>query len=224
MGRAAVLLFSPSSSHLCCSLPATNGPVSCTCKAEECDASLHTTRGWRTGCACSQVITCHVCEHATQLLHLHLASSCHSSSSRDQQTSLPFRRRHTHNAAPFALACDGEALAHCHPSQAPSNEALAPHTLPWTHAFFHEVRVAHWMHGPTSHSFVLHRSLTAPLHGSLLRSVCHPNHHHHEQQQQRMRLRPLLARATALPPVGGDCCYCVVLFCTTSLDCSSSSC
>ena len=125
MGRAAVLLFSPSSSHLCCSLPATNGPVSCTCKAEECDASLHTTRGWRTGCACSQVITCHVCEHATQLLHLHLASSCHSSSSRDQQTSLPFRRRHPHNAAPLPLVCAGESLAHCHPSQPPSHEALA---------------------------------------------------------------------------------------------------
>ena len=73
-----------------------------------------------------------VCEHATQLLHLHLASStCSSSSSRDQQTSLPFGRRHTLNAAPRPLVCSGESLAHCHPSQPPSHEALAPHTLPW---------------------------------------------------------------------------------------------
>ena len=76
-----------------------------------------------------------VCEHVTQLLHLHLASSTNNSS-RDQQTSLPFGRRHTLNAAPRPLVCSGEALAHCHPSQAPSNEALAPHTLLWAHAFF----------------------------------------------------------------------------------------
>ena len=77
----------------------------------------------------------HVCEHVTQLLHLHLASSTNNSSS-DQQTSLPFGRRHTLNAAPLPLVCGGESLAHCYPSQAPSNEALAPHTLLWAHAFF----------------------------------------------------------------------------------------
>ena len=53
-----------------------------------------------------------------------------SSSSRDQQTSLPFRRRHTHNAAPLPLVYGGESIAHCHPSQPPSNDALSPHTLP----------------------------------------------------------------------------------------------
>ena len=61
--------------------PRTNGPVSSTCKAEECVVTLHTTRGLRTGCACSQAHTC-VCEHATQLPRLHLASSTHHSSSR----------------------------------------------------------------------------------------------------------------------------------------------
>ena len=61
--------------------PRTNGAVSSTCKAEECVVTLHTTRGLRTGCACSQAHTC-VCEHATQLPRLHLASSTHHSSSR----------------------------------------------------------------------------------------------------------------------------------------------
>ena len=77
----------------------------------------------------------HVCEHVTQLLHLHLASSTNNSSG-DPQTSLHFRRRHTHNAAPLPLVCGGDPMAHCYPSQAPSNEALAPHTLLWAHAFF----------------------------------------------------------------------------------------
>ena len=104
-------------------------------------------------------------------------------------------------------------MAHCYPSQAPSNEALAPHTLPWTHAFFLEVRLAHRLHGSTSHCFVLHSRLPW--------SMCH--HHHHEQQMQ-MRLNPLLACVAALPPVGGDCCCVVALFCTASLDCISSSC
>ena len=75
------------------------------------------------------------CEHATDLLHLDLASSTNNSS-RDQQTSLPFGKRHTHNAAPPPLACGGESLAHWHAAQAPSNETLDPHTLSWTHAFF----------------------------------------------------------------------------------------
>ena len=92
----------------------------------------------------------HVCEHVTQLLHLHLASSTNNSSS-DQQTSLPFGRRHTLNAAPLPLVCGGESLAHCHPLQAPSDEALAPHTLPWALSFFHEVLVAHRLHGLTPH-------------------------------------------------------------------------
>ena len=78
--------------------PRTNGAVSSTCRAEECVVTLHTTRGLRTGCACSQAHTfvcVYVCEPATQLLHLHLASSCHnSSSSKDQQTSLPFGNAH----------------------------------------------------------------------------------------------------------------------------------
>ena len=53
MGRTAALLYSPSSSHLCCS-PRTKGPVTSTCKAEECDATRHSsTCAWRTGCACS---------------------------------------------------------------------------------------------------------------------------------------------------------------------------
>ena len=95
----------------------------------------------------------HVCEPATQLPHLHLDSSCHNSS-RDQQTSLLSGRRHTLNAAPLPLVCGGDPMAHWHPSQAPSNETLDPHTLPRTHAFFHEVLVAHWLHGPTSHCFV----------------------------------------------------------------------
>ena len=112
----------------CCS-PATNGPVSSTCKAEECDVTRHnSTCAWSTGCAYSQAFMC-VCEPATQLPHLHLASSCHSSSSRDQQISLPFWR-HTHNAAPLPLVYGGESIAHCHPSQPPSNDALSPHTLP----------------------------------------------------------------------------------------------
>ena len=58
MGRAAALLYSPLPLFFCCS-PATNGPVSSTCKAEECDATLHnSTHGCRSGCACSQPCTC----------------------------------------------------------------------------------------------------------------------------------------------------------------------
>ena len=127
--------FTPPSPSLFCCSPRTKGPVSSTCKAEDCNATRHnSTRAWRTGCACSQACM-RVCEHATQLPHLHLASSTNNSSG-DQQTSLPFGRRHTLNAAPLQLVCGGESLAHWHSSQAPSNEALAPHTLLWTHPFF----------------------------------------------------------------------------------------
>ena len=53
-------------SLFCCSA-ATNGPVSSTCKAEDCNATRHnSTRAWRTGCACSQAHT-FVCEPATWL-------------------------------------------------------------------------------------------------------------------------------------------------------------
>ena len=158
MGRTTALVYS--SSLLRCS-PATNGPVSSTCKAEECDATLHNTNGSSTGCACFHKHTC-MCVPSHSVPRLHLASSCLNSSSRDQQTSLPFRRRHTHNAAPLPLVCGGESLAHCHPSQAPSDEALDPHTLPWALSSFHEVLVAHRLHGLTSHCFVLPR-MTTPL-------------------------------------------------------------
>ena len=134
-----------------------------------------------------------VCEPATQLPHLHLASSTNNSR-RDQQTSLHFRRRHTHNAAPLPLVCGSEALAHWHSSQAPSHEALAPHTHPWTHAFFHEVLVAHCLHGPR-HTALCCAPLSALLHRRLPWSMCH--HHHAQQQQQQMRMSPLFARVTA---------------------------
>ena len=62
-----------------------------------------------------------------------------------------------------------------------------------TLSFFHELRVAHWLHGPTSHFFVLCSSECAALHSRLLRSMCH-----HIHQQQQMRLSPLLACVTAL--------------------------
>ena len=68
-----------------------------------------------------------------------------------------------------------------------------PHTLSWMHPSFHELRVAHGLHGFTSHFFVLCPSECAALHSRLLRSMCH---HHHQQQQ--MRLSPLLACVTAL--------------------------
>ena len=101
-----------------------------------------------------------------------------SSSSRDQQTSLPFRRRCIEDAPPLPLVCGGGALA--------------PHTLPWALSSFHEVRVAHWLHVITSHCFVLCSSECAALHSRLLRSMCH-----HIHQQQQMRLSPLLARMAA---------------------------
>ena len=91
--------FTPPPPSLFCCSPRTKGPVSSACKAEECDVMRHnSTCARRTGCACSQAHTfvcVYVCEPATQLLHLHLASSCHnSSSSKDQQTSLPFGNAH----------------------------------------------------------------------------------------------------------------------------------
>ena len=64
-----------------------------------------------------------------------------------------------------------------------------------TLSFFHELRVAHWLHGPTSHFFVLCSSECAALRCRLLRSMC--QHHQHHEQQQQMRLSPLLARVTA---------------------------
>ena len=185
--------FTPPSPSLFCCSPRTNGPISSTCKAEECDATRHnSTCAWRTGCACSQACM-RVCEPATQLPHLHLDSSCHNSS-RDQQTSLLSGRRHTLNAAPLPLVCGGDPMAHWHASQAPSNETLDPHTLPRTHAFFHEVLVAHWLHGPTSHCFVQCPSECSTA--QLPWSLCH-HHHHHHQHQQQMRLSPLLARMAA---------------------------
>ena len=146
-----------------------------------------------------------------------------SSSSRDKQTSLPFRRRHTLNAAPLPLVCGGDPMAHWHASQAPSHEALAPHTLSWTHPFLPSTKCV-WRIGCKDplHTALWSAPLSAALHSRLPWSMCH--HHHAQQQQQQMRMSPLLARATALPPVGGDCCCCVVLCCTASLDCSSSSC
>merc|ERR1719324_2378593 len=80
-----------------------------------------------------------VCEHATELPHLHLDSSTRSSS-RDQQTSLPFRRRHTHNAAPLPLVCGGKPMAHCHLSQAPSNDVLSLYTFSWMYFFFFSMK------------------------------------------------------------------------------------
>ena len=135
MGRTAALLFSPPSSAVALQLPmALFLPPARQRSVMPRDTTAQMGEVQPVP-AHKQSHVC-VCVHAAQLLHLHLASSTHHSSSRDQQTSLHLRRRHTHNAAPLPLVCGGESLAHCHPLQAPSDEALAPHTLPRTHPSF----------------------------------------------------------------------------------------
>ena len=114
MGRTTALLYSPSSSHLCCS-PATNAPflplarqrsvMSCDTAQMGADQAVPADK---------QSLVC-----ASMPLSSPTSiwiRAC-SSSSRDQQTSLPFRRRCIEDAPPLPLVCGGGALA--------------PHTLPW---------------------------------------------------------------------------------------------
>ena len=147
-----------------------------------------------------------------------------SSSSRDQQTSLPFRRRHTHNAAPPPRVwrrVAGPLLSIARTKQrgpAPSHAFMNARFSSFMKCLWHigctDPRHIALCSAPLR---VLHRRLPWPTHH-------HHHHHHHEQQQMQMRPSPPLACVAALPPVGCDCCCCVVVCCTASLDCSSSSC
>ena len=173
--------------------PRTNGAVSSTCKAEECVVTLHTTRGLRTGCACSQAHTC-VCEHATQLPRLHLASSTHHSSSRGP-ADLAALQEEAHPQCSTSPTCVWRRVTGPLPSIAgtkrrgiePSHASMDIPFLSFTKCVWHI-----GCKGP------LHTALCcAPLSVLHSRLSWSMQPHQHRQQQMRMRLSPLLARVTA---------------------------
>ena len=169
MGRTTALLYSPSSSHLCCS-PATNAPflplarqrsvMSCDTAQMGADQAVPADK---------QSLVC-ASMPLSSPTSIWIRACSSSSSSRDKQTSLPFRRRCIEDAPPLPLVCGGESIAHCHPSQAPSNDALSPHTLPQTHPFLPSTKCV-WRIGCKD---PLHTALCSAPQSAVLHSCCGP--------------------------------------------------
>ena len=161
------------------------------------DTTAH-VRGGQAVPAHKQSLVCVcVCEPATQLLHLHLASSTHNSSSRGLADLAALWEAHPQcRTSPTCVQRRGTGpllsiVGTKRRGPGPSHASMGAFFLPSVKCLWHI-----GCKGPR-HTALCCAPLCA-LHSRLLWSMQPHHQHHHYEQQQQMRLSPLLARVTAV--------------------------
>ena len=139
-----------------------------------------------------------VCEHATQLPRLHLASSMQQQQQRPADLAALWEEAHPQCSS--SSTCVWRRVAGPLPSMAGTKQRGPGPSHASTDAPFPSSIKCVWHIGCTAHvTLLLCSAPLSVLHHSLLRSMCHHHCHHYHEQQQQMRLSTLLAFLLLLP-------------------------